>query len=562
MEDIIFKNIFPIIGGLGLFIFGMKIMSESLQKLAGTKLKTFLSAITKNRFFGILTGTFVTSIIQSSSATTVMIVSFVNAGLINLSQAISVIMGANIGTTATAWLVSFFGFKVDITLYALPAAFLGLTLIFINKEKAKSTGEAIIGFAILFIGLCYLKSGVPNIKENIDQIQFLSYISNNGYLSVLLFVLIGTALTIIVQSSSATMAITITLAVNGWISFEIAAAMCLGENIGTTITAILASLPAGRDAKRAAISHTTFNLIGVIWMLIVFYPFLKLIDLIIPGTTDNRESIAFHLSMFHSAFNIANTFLLMWFIKYIEKFVRWVIKDKKTTKEETERHLQYINPGIISPATLGIYETRKEIYRMGNVVIDIFEETMELLKDPHNVELIKKIKEKENQTDVLQKDVTIFLSRLLTLPDTQKKTNRARKYFYLVSYLERIADKCESISRIINRKIDEKQIFDEESRKNIIEYSDIIHENLIKIVPLLDVGRKVPYNKKQLLTEFSQIEKSINDKRDELVDRNIHLIDEGVNTPVKGLLIYNILENLERIGDHIFGIAKVLANVK
>lgn len=560
--SILLDNIFPVIGGIGLFIFGMKIMSEGLQTMAGTKLKTFLSAITKNRFFGIITGFIVTSIVQSSSATTVMLVSFVNAGLISLTQAISTIMGANIGTTMTAWVVSLFGFKVSIVSFALPAACLGVGMLFLNKEKAEQIGKAILGFSILFVGLYFLKKGVPNIKEHSDQLAFLQDLGNSGYLSILLFAGIGTLLTVIVQSSSATMAITITLAVNGWISFEIAAAMVLGENIGTTITATLAAIPASREAKRAARAHTLFNVLGLVWMLTFFYPFLQLIDAIIPGKPDNLSSIAFHLSMFHTTFNITNTLVLVWFIPYIEKLARILVKDKGDV-EKPSKHLQYINPRVIHTPNLGVFEARKEIFRMGNIVIESYKDTMELIKDPHNnLYLIKSIMKKEKLTDILQKEISQFLSKLIPLMDTEKKARKVRKYFYIISYLERIADVCETIAKLLSKKVNSNLVFDEESRNNIIEYSEYLYEYMIKIIPLLDVGRKQFYDKKKLLSEAWETEKIINKKRDRLLRTNLQLIDKGINSPLRGLILNDVIASIERIGDHIYSIVQVLSGRK
>ena len=555
---IVFETIFPLIGGLAVGIFVRKLMSEALQTMAGSKLKAFLSAITKKRFLGVITGLFVTALIQSSSATTVMIVSFVNAELISLFQAISVIMGANIGTTMTAWIISLFGIKISIATFALPVAFIGMGLIFVNKEKTKNVGQALIGFSILFIGLSFIKDGVPDIKNNPEQLEMLKHIAGSGYLSILIFVLIGTILTVILQSSSATMAVTIVFAMNGWISFEIAAAMVLGENIGTTITATLAAIQAGIQAKRAARAHTVFNIIGVIWMLILFYPFISMINALVPGNpTDSKIIMGFHLSMFHTVFNVINTFVLVWFIKHIEKFVKFLVKDKG--EKEPENHLQYINPRVISTPNIGILETRKEIYRMGNIVLETFEHTMALIKDPRaNIKLVSSIKANEEITDILQKEITVFVSKIITQLDTEKKANKVRKYFRIVSYLERIADVCESISNILQRKVNQNLVFDEESRNNILKYSEMIYDFMKRTLPLLDVGRKDYYDKKVVLNEAYEIEKSINKQRNMLIKRNLQLINDGVNSPIRGILLNDLIEHLERVGDRIYGLSKIL----
>ncbi|HOO19638.1 MAG TPA: Na/Pi symporter, partial [Paludibacteraceae bacterium] len=389
-----FYDFLILIGSLGVFLYGMKVMSEGLQKVAGERLRAIMAAMTKNRFSGVLTGLLITSIIQSSSGTTVMVVSFVNAGLLTLYQAITVIMGANIGTTVTAWIISLFGFKVNIASFAIPLIGLSIPFIFSSKSKRKSIGEFLIGFAFLFMGLEMLKNSVPDIQSNPGILAFLSKYTNYGFGSVLLFLLIGTILTIIVQSSSAMMAVTLVMCSKGWLSFELGAAMVLGENIGTTITANLAAIPANVSAKRTALAHLTFNIFGVIWMLIFFYPFINLISYIItnfgPGdpnlltsftTSLDPETLkvissdttaltseqltikqqllqhqlatSYGLSLFHTLFNLINTCLLIWFVNFIAKVVSFVIKQKDS---EEEFQLKYISIGLLSTSELSILQ--------------------------------------------------------------------------------------------------------------------------------------------------------------------------------------------------------------
>jgi len=317
-----FFEILNLIGALGFFIYGMKVMSEGIQKVAGAKMRSILSSMTSNRFKGVFTGFAITSIIQSSSATTVLVVSFVNAGLLSLVESIGVIMGANIGTTITAWLISIVGFKVNISNYALPIIAIGFPMMFFNREKLKFWGEFMIGFALLFMGLALLKDSVPDIKANPEILSFVKDWSGMGFLSVLIFVGVGTLLTVIIQSSSAAMALTLVMANNGWIPFEVAAAMVLGENIGTTITANLAAIVANVHAKRAAFSHFLFNVFGVTWIVMVLSPVLSWINAYMVSTGDaspytNAESIPIALSIFHTSFNIANTILLIGFVKLI-----------------------------------------------------------------------------------------------------------------------------------------------------------------------------------------------------------------------------------------------------
>ena len=321
-----FTDILVLLGSLALFLYGMKVMSDALMAVAGDRMRNILASMTSNRIFAVFTGFLITAVIQSSSATTLMVVSFVNASLLTLVESIGVIMGANIGTTITAWLITILGFKVSMSAIALPLVALGFLLTFSKKKKTIKWGEFVIGFSVLFIGLQFLKDAVPDIKSNPQILEWLSAYTELGYLSILIFLLIGTLLTVVVQSSSATMALTLVMCYEGWIPFDMACAMVLGENIGTTITANLAALVANRNAKRTARAHLIFNVIGVIWMLILFYPFIKAVDWFV--TLNGAESpflaataIPVALSTFHTAFNIINTSVLIFFVRVIEKVV-------------------------------------------------------------------------------------------------------------------------------------------------------------------------------------------------------------------------------------------------
>ena len=357
-----FYDFLKLIGSLGLFLYGMKIMSEGLQKVAGDRLRGILTAMTTNRVTGVLTGVLITALIQSSSATTVMVVSFVNAGLLTLAESISVIMGANIGTTVTAWIISIFGFKVDMAAFALPLLAIALPLIFSGKSNRKSIGEFIFGFSFLFMGLSYLKANAPDLNANPEMLAFVQNYTDMGFFSVLLFLFIGTILTMIVQASAATMAITLIMCANGWISLELGAALVLGENIGTTITANLAALTANSQAKRAALAHFVFNVFGVIWVLIIFHPFMVFVNWVVdtflhPGSAE--VAISYKLSAFHSIFNICNVCLLIWGVKLIERTVCAIIRPKE---EDEEPRLRFITGGMLSTAELSILQARKEIH--------------------------------------------------------------------------------------------------------------------------------------------------------------------------------------------------------
>ncbi|MCB0462987.1 MAG: Na/Pi cotransporter family protein [Flavobacteriaceae bacterium] len=404
-----FYEILQLIGALGVFLFGMKVMSDALLKLAGNKMRSILATMTSNRFLGILTGFFITSVIQSSSATTLMVVSFSNAGLLTLTESISVIMGANIGTTITAWLITILGFKVSMSAIALPLVGFGFAFTFAKKEQTKNIGGFIIGFALLFIGLQFLKEAMPDIKSNPEILEFLSRYTDLGYLSILLFLLIGTILTVVIQSSSATMALTLIMTAEGWIPFEMAAAMVLGENIGTTITANLAAIVANYQAKRTARAHLIFNIIGVVWMLVLFYPFLKFISWMSVkfGSESpyvSAAAIPVAISLFHTTFNVINTFLLVWFVNPIARFVERIVPEKidpgKSVDEPkflTEGALKYPETAI---ATL-IKESK---YLFKNAVFEIVAHALNIHRQDIKSDLkLKKVIKKSNilfETDI------------------------------------------------------------------------------------------------------------------------------------------------------------------
>ena len=356
-----FYDFLKLLGSLALFLYGMKIMSEGLQKFAGDRLRKILTAMTTNRVTGVLTGVLITALIQSSSATTVMVVSFVNAGLLTLSQSIGVIMGANIGTTVTAWIISALGFKVDIAAMALPLLAVGVPLLFSGKSNRKSIGEFIFGFSFLFMGLSLLKTNAPDLSRNPEMLSFVQNYTDMGFGSVILFVVIGTVLTMIVQASAATMAITLIMCANGWISFELGAALVLGENIGTTITANLAALTANTQARRAALAHLVFNVFGVIWVLCLFNPVTMGVSWFVEDimrTADPAVAVSFKLSAFHTTFNICNVLILIWFVKLIEKTVCKIIPQRE---QDEEYRLRFITGGMLSTAELSILQARKEI---------------------------------------------------------------------------------------------------------------------------------------------------------------------------------------------------------
>ncbi len=415
-----FYDILQLFGSLGLFLFGMKVMSDALMSLAGDKMRKILATMTSNKFLGIFTGFFITSIIQSSSATTLMAVSFSNASLLTLTESISVIMGANIGTTITAWLITILGFKVSMSSIALPLVGLGFTFTFSKKENPKNWGAFIIGFAILFIGLQFLKDAVPDIKQNPEILEFLKQYTDLGFWSVLLFLLIGTLLTVIIQSSSATMALTLIMTAQGWIPFPLAAAMVLGENIGTTITANLAAIVANFHAKRTARAHLIFNIIGVLWVLVLFYPFLKLIEWLVSLTGSespyvSAAAIPVALSLFHTIFNITNTFLLVWFIKPIAKVVEKFVPAKLEPRKEIDEP-KFLNKQILKyPQTLIISLIKESKYLYENTIFEIVVHALNIHRADIKSDLKAKEIIKKSQEDLGTDVRDLYYSKVKTI---------------------------------------------------------------------------------------------------------------------------------------------------
>ncbi|MFH1514217.1 MAG: Na/Pi cotransporter family protein, partial [bacterium] len=414
----IIGKILTLVGSLAVFLYGMKLMSDSLQKVAGDKMRAILGKMTGNRFSGILTGATVTTVIQSSSATTVMLVSFVNAGLLSLTGAIGVIMGANIGTTVTAWIVSLLGFKIKMEVIAIPILAFVLPLIFSKKMKRRSWGEFVVGFSILFLGLGFLKDAVPNMQEYPEILAFVSQFADMGVFSVLLFILVGTIFTVIIQSSSATMALTIVMCYNGLIPFDIAAAMVLGENIGTTITANVAAMVGNVSAKRAARAHTLFNVLGVFWMVLAFPYFLRLVDYVVinlegKSAFTDVAAIPVGLSIFHSAFNILNTLVMVWFIKYYEKLVIKLVPYKD--EDDEEFRLRHINFGLFSTPELDLVQAEKEISIFAKRTQKMFGFVPELLvkkKEKKYQKLLQRLRKYEDIMDRMEVEIAKYLTKV------------------------------------------------------------------------------------------------------------------------------------------------------
>jgi phosphate:Na+ symporter len=447
-----FSQITSLIGGLAVFLFGMKLMSESLQHAAGDGLKSMLARMTSNKFSAVFSGFAITSTIQSSSATTVMVVGFVNAGLLTLSQAIGVIMGANIGTTVTAWLVSFLGFKLNISLFALPLIAIGVALLFSRKDKLISWGNSLIGFGLLFLGLKYLKSSIPDAATHPDTFRFLAQYADQGFYSILIFLAIGTLITVIIQSSSATLTITITLAYSGHIPYEAAIAMVLGENIGTTITANLAALAGNINSKKAALAHTVFNLIGVFWILIVLRPVLAFIGLIIPGDPlIDKTMTRFNISFFHTLFNLLNTIFLIWFIPQIEKLVGFALDrfEKGDLVSKETFNFQLLAGGSVKTSDLAVIEINEHAKKIIQDALKNFNLVAKLIGDKKAFKKIHILFENEERLDKFRNQMLSFLTQIQESGVTGQRAKEILVLIDRVKILEEIGDIFARIARKI-----------------------------------------------------------------------------------------------------------------
>lgn len=550
-----------LVGALGFFIYGMKIMSEGIQKAAGKKLRMVLNAMTGNSVKGIFTGFLTTSLVQSSSATTVMVVSFVNAGLINLKQSIGVIMGANIGTTITSWLIVIFGFgSFKVSTFSLPLIAVAIPFLFSSKSIRKSLGEFMIGFAILFMGLQLLQESVPDLKSYPDALAFIQNVSGTGIHHILLAVLIGTVVTVIVQSSSAAMAVTLILCNEGFIPFEMAAGMVLGENIGTTITANLAAIIANKHAKRAARAHFIFNVIGVIWMVLIFNWFLSGIDYFLVYHTPygspftETKSTLIGLSIFHSAFNIINVLVLVWFTNLITKIVIKMVPDKEG---DDDFHLEYIHTGLMATPELSILEAQKEVTKYGELTTRMSQFNRQLLTETDDKEkkkLLERIQKYEEITDRIELEIGEYLSKVTEQEVSDYTSRKVRGMLSINNDLERIGDIFFQMSKTIERKDQEKIWFTPEQRNSLLELCDVVDQAFEVMITNME---KEP--EQVDLIKAVHAENAINNKRDEL--RREHLLSIENNTyNVKSGMIYNdLFSSLEKIGDHIINVSEALA---
>ena len=566
-------QVFTLLGALGMFLYGMNLMSSGLQKAAGERLRGFLSAMTSNPFKRVMTGLGITAIIQSSSATTVMVVSFVNAGLLTLVQAIGVIMGANIGTTVTAWLVAWLGFKADISILAIPLMLFGFLFSNSKKNQHKNIGELIVGFSLLFLGLSFMKESVPDLSETPQVLEFVKDWSSYGFTSVLIFLVFGTILTLVLQSSSATMAITLIMLSMGYIPFSMACAMVLGENIGTTITANIAASVGNTSAKRAAMSHTIFNVFGVIWALIFFQPFLGLVGLIIesfglpnpskegfavsPPTSPESTAALYGLSMLHTLFNTINTAILIGCTGLIEKAVIKLIKAPANQEKDVFR-LKYIEAGPLATPELATEQASNEIIHFAEISkrgLGYAREAINETNADKFEELRGKLVKYEEISDRIEYEIAQFLNAVSSDEVSEKTSKEIKAMYKVIGELESLGDSGETISRILSRRNIHKKEFDADSIKKLNQMTDLVekaYDVMIENLNLAFSGKLVE------IANAYAAEDHINTLRNNLRDAAIEDIDSNNKTYQSSVYFMDIISELERMGDFMINISQSL----
>ena len=547
-----------------MFLYGMTLMSEGLQKVAGSRLRSILSAMTANSFTRILTGTLITAIIQSSSATTVMIVSFVNAGLLSLTQAVGVIMGANIGTTVTSWLISLLGFTADISTLSIPLIGIGFAFMMFKSQKRKNIGEMIIGFAMLFLGLSFLKDSVPDLSSNPEAIAFIQKWTDWGFFSVLIFVLVGTVMTIVLQSSSATVALTLVMASQGWIPFEMAAAMVLGENIGTTITANIAASVGNISAKRAALAHTVFNVFGVIWVLALYKPFLWLVSKIVVGLGGedpfvSSASLLYAISTVHTLFNLLNTCILVWFTPQIVRFVTWALKGHKD--EEEVFRLRYIQGGMMSTAELSLEQAEQEVVHFSEIVKKQYRYARQAVNESDDEnrfdELFKKLEHYEQITDRIEFEIAKYLSNIRESDLSQEGTNKLQAMYKIISELESMGDSGFNVGRILQRKNLHSQKFDEATVRKLNHMLDLVDVAIDCMIDNLKEGFHHVIN----ISNAQDAEHDINEYRDNLKEEHLRNIESEESGYLRGVYYMDLVSECERVGDFIINVSEALVEL-
>ena len=554
-------NLLSLLGSLGLFLYGMKIMSEGLQKFAGDRLRNILAAMTKNRVMGVFTGILITALIQSSSATTVMVVSFVNAGLMTLAQSIGVIMGANVGTTVTAWVISAIGFKVNIALFALPLLAVGLPMIFSGKSSRKSVGEFIFGFSFLFMGLAYLQTSAEAMNMGEWVANGLAHFgSESSFLTILVFVIVGALVTMVVQASAATMAITLMLFdmhIPGF-GFEQAAALAMGQNIGTTITANLAALTANTQARRAAMAHLLFNVFGVVVVLILFKPFCNATSWFVTDVMHQEANDLFKLSMFHTAFNVFNVLLLIWFVKAIERIVCVILPMKES---EEEYRLRFISRGLLSTAELSILEARKEIHLFAERTRRMFGMVRDLLhtvKDDEFNTLFSRIEKYENISDSMELEIANYLNKVSEGRLSSESKLQIRSMLREVTEIESIGDSCYNLARTISRRRQTNQDFTERQYEHIHSMMKLTDEALVQMIQVVERDENVTAD----ANKSFNLENEINNYRNQLKNQNIVDVNNKEYDYQMGVYYMDIIAECEKLGDYVVNVVEASTDRK
>ena len=566
-------QLLTLLGALGMFLYGMNLMSAGLQKAAGSKMRNFLTAMTSNPFKGVLSGLGITSVIQSSSATTVMTVGFVNAGLLTLSQAVGVIMGANIGTTITAWIVAFFGFKADISLFAVPLMALGFILSLSKRDQRRHISELIIGFSLLFLGLSLMKESVPDLRETPEVLAFIQNWTSYGFGSVLIFLVFGTLLTLVLQSSSATMALTLIMVNMGWIPFEMGAAMVLGENIGTTITANIAAAVGNANARRAALAHTFFNLFGVCWALIFFRPFLELVGTTItwmglPNPMDishsatlamtSEESMAtlYGISMLHSLFNIFNTMILIWFVKLIVKIVTTIIKDKKSVDEDSVK-LKFIDAGPLSTAELSIGQARNEVIHFAEIsrrIVEFVRRAVNAKSEKEFEDMRQRLVKYEEISDRIEYEIAQFLNALPEDSISEQTRTETKRMYKVIGELESLGDSGEAIGRVLMRRNSHGKVFTEEQKTKLEKMLQAVDKAYGVMIDNLKAEKLEPIG----LRMATDCEIEINDIRNAIREEEILQIENDGANYHSSVYYLDTVSEVERMGDFIINISQAL----
>ena len=574
-------NVLSILGGLAMFLYGMALMSEGLQNSAGDRLRAFMAKMTSNAFKRVLTGTVVTCLVQSSSATTIMVVSFVNAGLLTLGNAIGVIMGANIGTTLTAWITSL-GFSVNIALFAVPMMGIGFLLHSSKKATMKNIGQFLMGFAVMYVGLTFMKDCSNEVlgQYQTGMMSFFGSINGFGFWSILLFLIAGAVLTIVLQASSATMAITMLLAASGLIDFKLAVAMVLGENIGTTITANIAAAVANTSAKRAARAHTIFNIVGVIWVLCIFGPIVKLICVIMEGLDfynpieashqlalaaqsgaelapelmeTYKNSLLYGIAMLHTLFNITNTLVLIWFTPLIEKAVVWLVKEPKGGDEKYR--LKYISGGPLSTAELSLEEAKLELIHFAEICRNGFGYVRDAINEQDQTkfdELNDKLIKYEEITDRIEYEIATYLNEVSKNELSQESSDKVKAMYKIIGEMESLGDSGESIGRILMRKNAHGKVFD----KTILDRLNKMSELIMKAYDVMIENLKKDHLRD--ISNAQNCEYNINECRNHLREEHIVNIESDSYNYLTGVYYMDVLAELEKIGDFLINISQAV----